>query len=736
MSPNNLNITFEAVMVDDIPKAPLSWILNDSYPDMGSLAHIWPTSETAIFLRTLYLTDSPRLEQRLLKSVERLLGNRSLDKVSTTLGLPLGVCSPIAWALLWVPARIMADEVDVMASNVSGNHRLWPKLLLSSPADTVRSGQPKGDQNSESSPSRIRVNDGHTGIKRSRSLFQEALEIQVAVAQAENQKPAPTTADGTVAGPPNTIAGAKLETKTDDYQVFGQDLGVQGEDWGVNNDGSQEDEDDLFASSPSPAVMDEAYTLQDKPAAVDSVDRVSTTMFTPKRQAEPDFDVTKYDISPTNKEIPVKGYTGFEAMITDDDFDFFDGQEPDNQQDTYAEYGDLSNGDFGVNMNQAPAPSSRPAEAIATRPDDVVLAPTTLENSTMQGEPGMSPALNIEESVMEFPVGPIDTPQDSIRSDDDLWNDNSLLEQFEEDVCESVIDMETEDDSRDTQLGDPETLATLALDFDLSAPVISAISTIAPSHPASAVLRQPDRTDYRQPLQWTVAAAAEKMTPVDFEEIIFDQSFFKASDTRKSVNRMSLTVDGKIFLADVYGDGRVRIRRGLIELLEAEESARRNRSLGLLPFHSQAAIDDIDISSPRSTGSQDTQNSADSADEASEIASVSQAFEQGDCQGIMQAGHYPFSELDNMFSRRNLVPLEEQDRNTLRRKIIECEDSDAGSRPLPDLSVVRSQGGSQKFELALESPRDLDSYYRFPSALISSDLAEYNGETGRVTPES
>jgi hypothetical protein len=732
MSPNNLNITFEAVMVDDVPKAPLRWILNDSYPDMGSLVSIWPTSEIAIFLRTLYLTDSPRLEQRLMKNVERVLGKRSLDEVSTIPGLPLGVGSPIAWALLWVPTA-RTNDGDVLASVDSGNHRLWPKLLLSLSVDMVPNRQPESNEYSESLPSRIRVDDGHTEIKSSRSLFEEALEIHVALARCENEKSLATAGDGILAAQSGIEASAEMGTKTDDCEIFGQDYGVHSGDWGVDNDGSQEDEDDLFASSPSPAAMDQAQASQEKPAALDSVDRVSTSMFTPTRQADTNFDVTKYDISPTNKGTPVKGYTGYEAMITDDDFDFFDGQEPDNQQDTYEEYGDLSNGDFGVNMNQAP--SSLPGEAIAAGPSDVLVSALTLDTTTMEGDSGESFAPNKENSIIESPMDPMATPQDSIRSDDDLWNDNSLLEQFEEGVGEPITDMETTDDNRDPQVGDPATVTTSALDFDISDPV-SAISTITPVHSAPALLKESDQTDYRQPLQWRVATAAENMTPIDFEEIIFDQPFFKAADTRKSIDRMSLTVDGKIFLADVYGDGRVRIRRGLMKLLEAEESARRDRNLGLLPFHSQTDIEDIDISSPRSIGSHDTQNSGESADHASEIASVSQAFEQGDCQGILQAGHYPFSELDNIFSRRNVVPLEEQDRNTLRRKIIEFEGSDAGPKPLLELSTVRSQEAHQMFELALASPRDLDSYHRFPSAFISSDQAEYNGETWRLMPGS
>lgn len=720
-SPNNLHITFEAVMTDTMPEAPLSWILNDSCPDMGSLAQIWPTSEMALFLRTLYLTDSPQLEQRLLKNVKRLLGKRSLQNVATASGLSSGVCSPVAWALLWVPDRLDTDG-NVTQVNM-GNHRLWPKLLLSLPMDAVSSGQADENGNSTSLQSRLSVDDGHTEIKKSKALFKESLEIHLAVARSENEKPVPTKddeeANASSRGPTSLFQG----TKMDDYQSLGTET-TKGDAWQLGIDQTQEDEDDLFASSPSPALPNDTQIPQnteDKPSALDSVEGVSTSLFSPTQQAHANFDVAKYDISPTNKGSPIRGYPGFEPMITDDDFDFFDGQNPLNQQETYEEYGDLANGDFGVNMNQAP--SSRPAESGTAPANDDMGTALFTEDTMTAGELFMSSAVN--RGVTQSPRDPAITSPASIRSDDDLWNDNSLLEQFEESIQDATTGI-TEDDDRIMELeaNEASTTVPLPLAFDPTASIISAISTGARLDPVKAIPRVSDNIDYGRPLQWTVAIAAENLTPADFQEIVFDQPFFKATD----IEKLSLSVDGTICLTDLYGDGRVRIRKDLVELLEAQESARRNRNLGLLPFHAQNAIDEVDISSPRSATSQDTQDSGASIDEASEVASVSQSYEGEDCRGILQSGHYPFGELDAFFRRRYLNSLEEQDRTTLHRKMIEAEDLDSMTSPLTELSTIRSRDTSQIFELALVNPHNGKRYSHFPSASSTSEQAEYNGK--------
>ncbi|KAI5452974.1 hypothetical protein NCC49_006507 [Naganishia albida] len=492
--------------------------------------------------------------------------------------------------------------------------------------------------------------------------------------------------------------------------------------WQKDNDESQEDEEDLFASSPSPAIVNETQIGQnpglseDKPSALDSVERVSAGLFSPTQQAQANLDAAKYDISPINDGSPVKGYTGFEPMITDDDFDFFDGQNSPNQQETFAEYGDLANGDFGVNMNQGPDSRATGENKEATVDD--ANTTSSVKDNIIEGDLMGPPAL--DRDIKLSPANIVTTPQESIRSDDDLWNDNSLLEQLEESAREQTI-ATGQDDGGVPQVETSGALPTfsLPLDFNPAAPVIAAISTFARVDPIPIL---PEVFDYGRPLQWSVAAAAEKLTPTDFQEIVFNRPFFEAS----KLDELSLSVDGTSCLADVYGDGRVRVRRGLIELLEAQVSTRRNRSLGLLPFHARNTIEEFDMSSPRSTTSQDTQNSAGSADEVSEIASMSPAFDDGDCQDIMQAGHYPFGELDAFFQRRYLASLEEQDRNILQQKMADAEDVNVEASPLTEFSGVRSNGSSQSFEFALATTCDLESHYRFPSALADSGRAEYH----------
>lgn len=722
-------------MVDDLPKAPLSWILNHNNPSMGSLSQIWPTSETAIFLKTLYLTDSLRLENRLLKNIKRLLGKRSLEKLSAELGSSGRVGPPVPWALLWVPDYLHADAADASANVVAGNQRLWPKVLLSTPIATSLSGR-VDEHEGPGSPSSISVNDRHTKVKRSTSLFKEALEIHLALARSENDKPVGSNLDNHIdeeAYDNTGLAGVK-------EQSFGPDQAIKGGDWAIDNDEIEEEEDDLFASSPSPAIMDETGAshdfgaCQDKPVALDSVDRVSTSMFTPAQPPETNLDMTRYDISPADRGTQVRGYNGFEAMITDDDFDFFDvdGQEPvskNNQQAAYEEYGDLSGTDFGVNMNQAQ--SSQPRDlAAATTIDDVDVQTEAKLSPTPEILIDVAHALDSGEQDMASGDGPVDGSEISIQSDDDLWNDTSLLEQLGEDSCEPIVDNESLQNppSQDTQ---PQLLTMptrVSPDVDMVAPAVSARSISAPVYAVSAMPKEPDHTDYGRCMTWSVAASAERMIPAAFDEILFDRTFFTV-DTRKTIDTFPHSTDGEVCLADAYGDGRVKTRRRLIELLEVEESLRRKGSLDLLPFQSQSTIGDIDISSPRSTVSHDTQNSIDSADDASDITFTAPAFGQGDCQGILKTGYYPFSDYNIFILRRDPVTLEEQDRNTLRRKLSENQVQEVDDVPLTNPLALQSQGFNQLFGMALSSACELDTFSHCLSPLRSSAQAEYNGKT-------
>jgi hypothetical protein len=154
-------------MAENLPQTPINWILNDNHPEMGIRCRILPTGENAVFLKTLDLAGSPRLEERLLKNVRRLLGNHRLQELSAAAGLAKD--SPVVWALLWIPQPASVCQVGELEQK-SGNQQLWPKVLLSLPIEPY-SGCQEETAKAQSTSTRI-SEDGHTQSKSASSLFE------------------------------------------------------------------------------------------------------------------------------------------------------------------------------------------------------------------------------------------------------------------------------------------------------------------------------------------------------------------------------------------------------------------------------------------------------------------------------------------------------------------------------------------------------------------------------------
>lgn len=729
---------FEAVMADDLPRPPVKWILNDGSPEMGALCRILPSGETAIFLKTLDLADSPRLEERLLMNVRRLLGNRRLGEISASAGLAEG--SPIVWALLWVPESSTVDPDDAVLDVKAGNQQLWPKVLLSLPIAQAPGTRPRTENHTPSDSTTIGLQEAHTQSKSASSLFDETSEIFTAMAMVETEGHLKFNVDmsGGLAG---------LQDTKQPITAQHEDTGISSldrQDWQGDTGGTdEEEEDDLFASSPSPGLVevpprDNDFSV-DNPAAIDSVDRVSSAIFSPTLQPSTNLEATKYDISPRDQENPVNG---FEAMITDDDFDFFDvdGQGPASrnlQHVPHEEYGDLSSVDFGINMNQVPE----------YLPQDTKLGKTALDMKAgdfdMDGETLEAPwpSVNVASGFKVDPkaddrkssevAASLDTPRESIRSDDDLWNDDPLPDQIEEANGQADIDMDHSGfepiDTRLTDIGDgsrsephksPHTIAP-----------ITALPSTPKSTPQDAVnvIQSVNLEDnFRQSMIWTLSSSAERLVPVDFEEILFDSTFFAKTIKTKQNESFDDSNIGKS-MADLYGDGKVKTRTRLVALLEAGELVRRKAGSSLLPFHQESAADEIDICSPRSMNSQDTDGSDGSVGGASEITSDEHALDERERESILKVGHYPFTDY-SVSLKRTSGNLEEQDCCLLQESITEHRsDADAVSFSAP-FEAYTAEYVYRKLVPSPLTASKTSAIASWLSPLDSSNAVDYHGK--------
>lgn len=678
---DHLNIMFEADMSTVLPRTPGNWLLNDGFPEMGTRCRILPTGEIAIYLKTLDLVDSPRLEERLLKNVRRLLGHSRLDVELAAAGLPKDV--PVVWALLWIPDSFPIDPGGEQPDMETGTQQLWPKVLLSSPVNQFSRTHKGSEEAVQRGLTRSGLQDRHTQSKSASSLINEALDISAAMSLVETSRQ--SEGDNAV----DHFSSNAHNVKESATAKFDADDALSAPDPQKGTDGTDdEDEDDLFASSPSPALEEIKPTPQDHesldvPIAVDSVDRVSSAIFSPTLQPMVNHEVTKYDISPRDQENPVNG---FEAMITDDDFDFFDfdgqGTAARNGQPlSYEEYGDLSSVDFGVNMNRTP--DRFPAVAV----QDSMSPDTKSPNLGMDSKAPQAPWL-LHDMADGFQVRPdearpsyleaaaVNTPRLSIASDDDLWNDDTLPEQTEEAEAQVDIDMDHCDFERiDTQASGVEVVPTPCR--QKSRESISAVTAL-PTTPKSTPQDDPHarsamvENDFGRPIGWALSVSAERQVPLDFEEIIFESTFFlQRSDAANSAPFDTSYISS--CMADRYGDGRVKTRRRLVALLEAHEEDRRKAGSHLLPFHQESAEDEIDMCSPQSAGSQETDGSDGSVGRASDIAIDERGIDERGRESIFRLGYYPFSEYI-VNSTRNTVHLEEQDRCILQQLIADQRD--------------------------------------------------------------
>ncbi|KAJ9098273.1 hypothetical protein QFC21_004602 [Naganishia friedmannii] len=716
-SNDTLELALEIDIQDSIRAAPVNWILNDSRPDIGTICQLTPTNETAIFLKTLGLQDASRLEQRVLKGLGRILGKRAVEVlhaggVATRTGPP----SQIKWALLWMPENHVVDPGDKPAESLtSGRHRLWPKSLLS-PLDDGKSNE---NINQTGPPITIELAEYHIGAKKPTAVYNESLKIQEAIEEYKTQQAAKAQEK------PKLDNDLSRYSDKEDLDTHGTDgtagyLSVSKSDWPipVNDVIEDEDEDDLFASSPSPALAEESTVFldpasgQENPIAIDSVEQASASMFTPTHHSDPQYAPIKYDVSPTDLDGRTKvDQNGLETMITDDDFDFFDANaelplDMSMQQMTYEEYGDLSGTDFGVNLNQP----------TAQRVPDW--------NGGHRAQPNATSVVNAVDSGLRTADGtPVANPEienapgPSPQSDDDLWHDEyNLAEPVPMGV---VLISDPTSDSSDTALSPRSTLLhpvqpihcsiteepiSPATDENIAFAAHFTTSTYTSSAPDAS--HGCDPVDYGQPLQWALVKSLERMIPVGFDEVSF-QSLGRS-------NHISFTVDDAC-VADKYGDGRVRHRTQLLQMLKEEQSVRQQRGHRRLPFHLDHMDLDNDAFSAASTVSDRDDVFADSADDASEITAASSMQNGPDrTQGLFTLGQYPFSSDGHLLSTGFSVTLEEHDSMTLRKRVIESNDS------------------RKRFE----------AYYRYPegegfvdtssttasacpSALKSSDMTEY-----------
>lgn len=664
-------------------------MLNDSRPDIGTICQVTPTNETAIFLKTLRLQDSPQLEQRLLKGLSRTLGKRAVKDlhagVATSTGQPL----QIIWAFLWIPKNHIADPGDISAESfASGRHRLWPKSLLS-PYDTKNSNK---HTNGSSPPITLEIAENYVGAKKAIALYNESMKIQEAIELYNNQQAARVQEEAKLNNDTARYSDTANQDKLDppivdggseDYLHVLKSEGVVP----VNDVIEDEDEEDLFASSPSPALAEDSTMLQDpasgqeNPIAIDSVEQASASMFTPTHHHDPQYAPSKYDVSPTDPDGRTKVYqNGLEAMITDDDFNFFDvnaeismDMSP-QQQIPYEEYGDLSTTDFGDNFNQ---PHSQPvSDREGERNVHWNEASSNIDAAnTIASGSRMNDVTDV--AMPEATDEPMSIA--SPRSDDDLWNEDDKPAELVSLGCEVVPEHTCETNNAIScprlapfhfrETSDPASIeAPLTCTVDNPAVFTPHIDRSTNATSTSDSPHKRDPVDYSQPLEWSLVQSAEQMVPVGFDEVSF-----QSPDNQSK--RQMFQVDS-VCLADKYGDGRVLYRTQLLRLLREEEFSRRQRAHGRLPFHLERMDLDNDALSAASTVSDRDDLFADSADDASEATAVSSTRDEpSETQGVFTLGQYPFSSDNHLLSTGFSVTLEENDSMTLRKRVIESNDS-------------------------------------------------------------
>ncbi|KAJ9110241.1 hypothetical protein QFC19_001644 [Naganishia cerealis] len=673
--------------------------------------------------------------------VERILGRRAVTGLSAEDTINTGQFSQVIWSLLWIPNEFTADSWNVSTESLtSGQHRLWPKSLLS-PIGDVRSNN--SDTSSLSVP--IELAEHHIGVKKPTALYKESLEIQTTMQLFEKQQ-ASTIQEKTKLNN-GSPSGSDIPLQKDSVN---HGIGGSGEFLpAVDHADEEEDDDDLFASSPSPALVEDPITFhdtalgQEKPIAMDSVDEASASMFTPTHQPESHLAPAKYDVSPTDPDGRNKTYQiGFETMITDDDFNFFDANAEvplsvGIQQMPYEEYGDLSDADFGVNLNQPPTeevlvPDGNPGAhshenfantdiadrlpCVAQANDEVDIGGADLNNETM-----------------------VATPQ----SDNDLWNDESDMAGHI--PVEVEVNVECAFDMKDPMLPSQSMPLNLA---ETQQHTLVNISS-APAHdetanaPAmilplnTALMPQEhheelgrDSIDYRQPLEWTLVDTTEKMIPVGFDEVSF-KSLTHGND--RNGRPRGLALEG-ICIADKYGDGRVRHRPQLLQLLKQEASFLQQQAHPRLPFHLEGLDFEVEACSPKSTDTGSDNVFSDSLDDASEITALSNTGDgSSDKQGLFTLGQYPFSSDEHLLSTGAFVVLEDHDSITLRKRFTESKHSgeyfNSTSMAKPHIWQSASTFCRREFyEGSSYANRNCNTATPCPSPLKFSESCEYVGK--------
>lgn len=728
-STDTLSISLQIKIQDHIGSAPVNWTLNDNRPDIGTVCRLIPTNETAIFLKTMRLQDAPLLEHLLLADIGRFLGKRVLQDLSAGFTVSKRQPAPLTWALLWIPENCVADPGDIsVESFTSGHHRLWPKSLLS-PLENI---QLNTNIRESDTPITLEMAENHIGIKKPTALYNESLKIHEAIEKYKTQQ----------------ATKAQEETKLDndsskysdilnqeDYNTHGANvsdeyLSVLKSDRPIPvNDGIEdEDEEDLFASSPSPALAEESTIFQDpasgqeNPIAMDSVEQASASMFTPTHHSDPQYAPIKYDVSPTDPDGRTKVYqTAPEAMITDDDFNFFDANaeiplDMSIQQLPYEEYGDLSGADFGVNPNQPQAHSVPHLEGDFSAQSNEAFSDNDIAHA-MATDLHTTDGAHV--AIPEVTDGNLDNR--SPRSDDDLWHEDydlaeavpidlEVIPEHNSDVPDGTLSLRSDALNLEEPSKSPTSIgasSSRAIDKHTAhmTPTNLPMNTSAPD-----TLQTRDAVDYSQTLQWTLVNSLERMIPAGFDEITFLSPICQSE-------RRSFTVD-RVSVADKYGDGRVGHRTHLLQLLKEQEASRQQRAHGRLPFHRERSDLGIDAFSAVSMASDKEDIFADSADDASDVTAASSTQDDSvETQGLFTLGRYPFSSNDYLFSTGFAVTLDEYDSTTLRKRVMESNDSAKRSEP----SCPYPEGQS-----ILGKYSDIASLC--PSALESSDLPEYIGE--------
>ncbi len=279
----------------------------------GRQYRLWPILETAIFVRQIQL--DPGVANRLYGDFADLVGRDWADGSAP---------EHVEWGGFLVPVSSAGDEIAEETTTDGGVVTWWPMCLVKDVPPAANSPPPPSQlPRNNAAPSNTYAADA--------AAFFEDCATQIAQ-EIEDEKISAMDVDASI------LREDKMQVQQVDLSLLGEPLHAANSTQQDTHMHDDSDSEDLFESTPTPphrpselpAVVDGNAVLDGLPVNKDSVDAVSSAVQSPA-QAASTRPTSEYGGMAYYGSNAMSGGPGDVAMITDDDFNFFD--EPEYEED-------------------------------------------------------------------------------------------------------------------------------------------------------------------------------------------------------------------------------------------------------------------------------------------------------------------------------------------------------------------------------------------------------------------